>query len=256
MIADKDQNQLLAKYIPEDAISPKGYIELVKSQALGVDKNGKERPFQDLLYFMHVSKKTGLDPVAKQIYAVYRWDSRIGAEKMGIQTSIDGFRLVAQRTGVYAGVDDIAYDSENEETTPKKATATVYKIVDGQRVSFSATARWSEFVQLGKDNKPMGLWAKMPYHMLGKCAEALALRKAFPQELSGLYTEDEIGASKGIDLPTPEKFEKKEVVQEVEEVNEPEATPEVAQEIFSPESNSEEIATNLIAKREALRNKN
>jgi len=54
--------------------------------------------------------------------------------------------------------------------------------VHDQRCGFTATARWSEY-------KPDSdfMWRRMPHTMLGKCAEALALRKGFPQELSGLY---------------------------------------------------------------------
>jgi hypothetical protein len=75
---------------------------------------------------------------------------------------------------------------------PYKASVTVYKMVSGQRCAFSASALWDEYCQLAKDGKPTVMWQKMPYLMLAKCAEALALRKAFPAELSGVYTHEEM----------------------------------------------------------------
>lgn len=140
--------------------------------------------------FVQVAKRTGLDPFAKQIYGVKRWDKRAGREVMTVQTGIDGYRAIAERTGCYAGSDDPVYDVEDAKH-PNKATVTVYKLVGGQRVPFSASARWSEYVQMGKEG-PTKFWAQMPYLMLGKVAEALALRKAFPNDLSGIYTADEM----------------------------------------------------------------
>ena len=196
--------------IPEGQ-SPKLYIELIKEHVMGLDKQKNPRPDEDLLLFLYTAKRTGLDPLTKQIYAVFRWDSRIGREKMAIQSGIDGFRLVAQRTGQYAGQDDVIYDPKDEATTyPKKASVTVYKIIEGQRVPFTATARWGEYVATDRDGNPDLMWKKMPYLMLGKCAEALALRKAFPNELSGIYTEEEMmqsGNPLGA-LPTPDRFNK------------------------------------------------
>ena len=52
-------------------------------------------------------------------------------------------------------------------------------MVEGQRVSFTASARWAEYVQANKDGQPVAMWKKMPYLMLAKVAEALSLRKAF-----------------------------------------------------------------------------
>lgn len=204
------RNARLKTLIP-DGQSPKVYVDLIKAQVMGVDKQGNARPDEDLLLFLYTCKRTGLDPLTNQIYAVYRWDNRFGRERMTIQTGIDGMRLVAERSGKYAGQDDVKYLPEDEaDPQPTKATVSVYKQIKGTRVAFTASARWLEYVQTTKDGKPMGLWTKMPYLMLGKCAEALALRKAFPNELSGIYSEDEMTqADKPLaDLPTPTPVKK------------------------------------------------
>jgi hypothetical protein len=109
---------------------------------------------------------------------------------MTMQTSIDGYRLIADRTGHYAGSSEPIYDT-TQATHPGWAKVTVYKLVGGEARPFTATVRWEEYVQQYK-GAPSRMWKKMPYGMLGKCGEALALRKAFPQELSGLYTQDEL----------------------------------------------------------------
>lgn len=134
----------------------------------------------ELQLFLYTCKRTGLDPLARQIYAIKR------SGKMTIQTGIDGYRVIADRTGKLAGISDYMFDSE-EGKTPGKATVTVRKALEGGIIAdFTATARWGEYQAGG----PM--WSKMPYLMLGKCAEALALRKAFPADLSGVYTSEEM----------------------------------------------------------------
>lgn len=164
-------------------------IDLIKrTVALGATDD-------ELALFVHVSNKAGLDPFAKQIYAIKRWNADAGREVMTFQTGIDGFRLVASRTGAHAGTDDPVFDEKDGK--PVKATVTVWKIVGGQRVSFTASARWVEYVQTKKDGTPTSMWRKMPYTMLGKCAEALALRKAFPADLSGIYAHEEMTQADG-----------------------------------------------------------
>lgn len=135
----------------------------------------------ELELFLHACKRTGLDPLMKQIYCIKRGD------KMAMQTGIDGYRLIADRTGKYAGSDEPAYVLA-DDGWPDVASVTVTKMVDGVPCKFSASARWKEYCQ---ESSPM--WKKMPFLMLGKCAEALALRKAFPAELSGVYTHEEMG---------------------------------------------------------------
>jgi phage recombination protein Bet len=131
--------------------------------------------------FLNQCVRTGLDPIQRQIYSIPRGNGRT------IQTGIDGYRLIAQRTGEYAGSDDAIYDTEAEDH-PNRATVTVWRLVEGVPRAFTATARWSEYKPALGDQ----MWQKMPYLMIGKCAEALALRKAFPQELSGIYTDAEM----------------------------------------------------------------
>lgn len=160
----------------------------------------------ELALFLHQAQRAGLDPLAKQIHAVTRWDNKQNRQVMSIQVAIDGYRLIADRTGLYAGSDDYLF---NEGLTqyqhlqvggpPVTATVTVYKIVAGHRVPFTATAAWDAYFPGPKQGF---MWGKMPHLMLGKCAEALALRKAFPAELSGMYVREEMEQAGFVDVPT------------------------------------------------------
>lgn len=147
----------------------------------------------ELELFFHQARRTGLDPLAKQIYFVKRQG------KGTIQVGIDGFRLIADRTGAYAGSDEIVY-GPLEGKYPSFASVTVYKFVQGMRCPFTATARWAEYYPGDQQGH---MWRKMPHTMLGKCAEALALRKAFPADLSGLYITEEMDQAEECTAPAP-----------------------------------------------------
>lgn len=165
-----------------------------KEQMLLITRTvAKGASMDELSLFMYTANKLKLDPLAKQVYCVFRGSGNKRA--MTIQVGIDGLRAVAERTKQYAGMEDCIFDEgitheKGEPQNPSKAKITVYRITNGMKVGFSATARWKEH----KPSPPNDfMWKKMPYGQLEKCAEAKALRKAFPQDLSGLYIEEEMG---------------------------------------------------------------
>lgn len=147
---------------------------------------------EEFMLFAHACERSGLDPFMKQIYPVKRWDSKLGREAMAIQTGIDGYRLIAERTGCYSPGREATYTYDKDGNIIS-ATAYVKKMTkDGTWHEVCATAFWDEYCQKNKDGKPLAFWAKMPHGQLAKCAEALALRKAFPAECSGIYTKEEM----------------------------------------------------------------
>ena len=164
-------------------------VDLVKSVVF------KGATDEELKLFFFECRRRGVHPLDRLIHPVVRKD-KDGARRVSFQTSIDLFRSEAEGTGEYRGQKDVEYGPMTEwdkidKKVPEYAKATIKRFDEhtGDIIEISATAYWEEYYpgeQLGFQ------WRKMPRLMLGKCAEALALRKAFPRKLAGLYTFEEM----------------------------------------------------------------
>ena len=169
----------------------------------------------ELQMFLTICRRTRLDPFARQIYAVRRWDGKAQRELMSIQVSIDGFRLVAERSGAYGGQEGPFWCGPDGKwvdawISPNPPVAAKVGVI---RKDFTQTlwavARFDAYKQTFKDKqsgqyKLSPMWQKMGDIMIAKCAESLALRKAFPQDLSGLYESSEMASVTG-EAPPPIK---------------------------------------------------
>lgn len=232
-----------------------------------------ERQFE---LFLWTARARGLDPRAGQIHAVVRktkfknekgqWEER---PVMTIQTGIDGYRLIAQRTGEYegkagpfwCGPDGVWKDVWLEDEPPAAAKVGVMRRGDNDYTWH--VARWKEYVQMVDDydeqtnrrtgtKRPNSMWQKMDANMLAKCAEAGALRARFPEDLAGIYVDAEYNAVYSIDATERERARSGErpQIQRPQSKSKPAPRP-IQQPEAEPFGNDEELVEGEIVAEEA-----
>ena len=145
-------------------------------------------------------KAAGLDPMQKPVHIVPMWDKNTKATRDVVMPGIGLYRTQAARSGQYAGVTDPEFGPDVTETIggveitfPAWCKVTVKRLLGNQVVEFAAREFWKEnYATAGKDSAaPNAMWKKRPYGQIAKCAEAQALRKAFP-EFGSAPTADEM----------------------------------------------------------------
>ena len=153
---------------------------------------------EDIEMFVSYCEATGLNPFARQIIPMMQWDKRAGKYKLTPVVSIDGYRVIADRSGKYGGQTPYQWCGEDgkwkdvwlSKEPPSAARVGVIR-TDFEQPVFGVVT-WAEKAKYTSNGSLMYNWKEMPTTMLAKCAESAALRRAFPMQLSGLYTDDEI----------------------------------------------------------------
>jgi len=183
----------------------KQQIEMIRTSIVP-----KEANIQQVDWYLGQAKRTGLDPLGKQIYLLLFKDWKSGKITPVIHIGIDGYLLIADRTGAYAGMDDPTYGpmlmgkyEDKEFSYPEWCRVTIYKIVQGQRVPYTDTCYWDEYYPGPRGFK----WRQGGgRNQLSKCAKAKVLRQGFPKEYSGTYTTAEIEKMKSEESEQGAKF--------------------------------------------------
>lgn len=202
----------IAKYVGDWALglNKEKVLGNIHRNLLGVDKLGKIRPMEDLAYFMLVCRQYNLNPLKREIYAVYQRQNVNGQwiEKLEPIVSIHGLRSLARRSKnpTYAYTGKAVFDYKDAEKTKlDSATVEVFGRFDGSNEAVKIgeyTAYYDEFAKTHANDDEygkyragdaMGTWKTMPRVMLAKCAEANAIRSIF--DIGGVYVEEEMSSS-------------------------------------------------------------
>ncbi len=191
--------------------------ELIKSADLAPKQFNEEQLFlikniickgasdDEIAIFLQICKHTRLDPIAKQIWMIPRWDSKVSKNVYTPQVSIDGARLIADRTGNYAPGRKTEFEYKQDGSLLSATAFVKKKTSDGIWHEIEATAFFEEYVQTYTDKKTnetkvMGLWSSKPHTMIQKVAEMVCLRRGFPSEMSGVYVEGELDKYSVLDV--------------------------------------------------------
>lgn len=196
----------------------------------------------DLAIFLTQSKRTGLDPFSRQIYMIGRKQKTANGyeTKQTIQVGIDGLRAIAHRVAqqcheVFSMSDTLWADNSgvwhDVWLSPEPPSAAKVGVKRGGGV-FSAVAIFKEYAPV-YNGKLSGMWLTKPALMIAKCAEALALRKAFPSDMSGIYTDDEMEKAEDIATPTVVETSTQQQAETTSHSKPPLSTPEQGKQILA-----------------------
>jgi phage recombination protein Bet len=191
-------NAAIIQRIP---VSPLDFTNEQRKMILQSFLNGASEAEAAVL--MELARVRRLNPITKQIHFVKRYDSQKRADVWAAQVGIDGFRAIAERTGLYDGQDEAEFEYEGKDgKLLKLCRVRVYR-KDWSR-PVVGVAHFSEYVQRTKDGGITHMWANKPHVMLAKCAEALAFRKGFPEDTAGIYAPEELGEEEREINPLPQ----------------------------------------------------
>lgn len=199
---------------------------------------------------MEVARAKGLNPLKGQIHFVKRWTQDRG-EVWATQTGIDGFRAIAERTGLYDGQDEPEYEYDKNDRL-RLARVKVWR-KDWSRPSVGV-AHFSEYCQTKRDGKLTRMWDEKPHIMLAKCAEALGMRKAFPEPMSGLLVPEEMGEDGPAPTPPPKVVMDADLPQKISAPSETRAMPSAETKVVAAvlPSSAENMAETADQKAERL----
>lgn len=173
----------LAKVVPAGHFSPEQRALILQTCCGGASES-------EARALVAIAEARGLNPLTGECYFVKRYDRDRGVV-WAVQASIDSFRIKAEETGDYAGQDEPEFDYDDRGRLERARVRVYRKSVPGRPFAVGV-AKMSEYVQTTKEGKPTRFWERMPENQLAKCAESLALRKAFPKVLSKIYTSEEM----------------------------------------------------------------
>lgn len=173
-------------------------LDKSETQAVLINTVAKGASKAEFMMFLEMCKTSGLNPFKKEIWFIKTYT---GVQMM---TGLNGFYEIANSNPMYDGIEviesevklEILVDGKKKEV-PEYMEARVWR--KDRKFPDVARAKWVEFAKpLISEKGKVTIWGTIPSIMLSKCAESMALRKAFPQKLNGLYTEEEYIESNSI----------------------------------------------------------
>lgn len=188
---------------PSDVSVPKTAIERgISCEQWNTIRNALYPGKSDQMVLLAIDycRARGLDPIKKPVHIVPTWDEEAKRYVESIWEGINSHRVTAARTGFYSGQDEPSFGpmitralGGAQVTFPEWCKVTVYRLVHGHKCAFTSLVFWLEtYARRNKEGTPNRMWQTRPYGQIAKCAEAEALRKAFPEELGGRPTAEEM----------------------------------------------------------------